>query len=785
MEQTCLHCAGPSPHGDFCCGGCESVYALLHDGGLDRYYELRNQAIPPAAPLDHLRNYDWLDAEAKTQELRPGERCSLQVDLQGIHCAACVWLIEELARRQKGGLTADVNPTIGTMTLRWQKGEASLDHFAEELGQLGYLVGRAQKTAPRALRSLAFRLGLSVALTMNVMLIAIAFYAGLGEGSAEDRVARVFGWVMFGLASLVVAIGGSYFGARAIAALRRGLWHLDVPIALGIFLAYGSALADPRGRGYLDTLSVFVTLMLLGRYLQERVLERNRGRLLSEEDDALRIRRVRDGRVAWIGVDQIAIGDELMVAPGELFPVDCVATQPGMISTDWIDGEPQARPLVAGQPVGAGSFCAGTSAIRAQALTIYATGSLAQLLRRDEERPTQRGFWDRFARVYVGLVLGIAALGGLVWLIVDPLRAPEVTVALLVVTCPCAIGIVTPLARELVGWQLRRVGLYLRRDDLLDRVLAVKKVLFDKTGTLTLGELELVDPQRLALLSERDRDVLYTMVTQSNHPVARAFAKVLERHHPVLLPLQVNEIPSMGIECVLDGATYRLGRPGWIDATQSAVEAETLFSRDGALIDMFRIDEHIRPAARQEVARLRAAGYDVWLISGDRKARVERAAERLGIDPDNARAELSAIEKETLVEVIGHHDTLYVGDGGNDCHAASSATASLAVNVERPLLAARADGFVLGETAPPIMQLLTLAQKLRRQVRMNLVLAVVYNSLAVLACLLGWMTPLRAAVAMPVSSLAILFFTLFRLRARRSTERHMQSVGIGELAWKS
>ncbi len=779
----CLHCGSAIPAGStlgtFCCTGCQAVYGLLHEQGLTRYYDIAQGDTAPVAESPHERSFAWLDALVARSEDGSSSVCSLELDVQGVHCAACVWLMNELFRRQDGGASFTVNPALGKVQLSWKRGAFDLRRFLSEVERFGYLFGPSRKKADHAGRGLLLRLGLCTALAMNVMMFSVSFFVGLAP--EEEQIFRLFSRISIGLSTLVVLIGGWPFIKSAWHALRRGMLHLDLPIAAGILLAYGTSLWQARGgRGdlaYFDTLNVFVTLMLTGRWVQQRVLERNR-RFLLEDDgaDGITVRRREGDRLVSVPAPRVSKGDHLVIAPGDLVPVDAqLLDEGGAFSTDWITGEAEVREVAQGEIVPAGAFNAGRGAAAVLAATDFADSPLPALLRStvpdtEGKRWAHAHFWDRLARIYVLVVLAIAALGFGIWWPVDPEMALQVTVALLVVTCPCAIGIAIPLAYEIVQARLRRAGLFVRRQDLLDKLPRVRKVLFDKTGTLTLGRLQLVDPASVRALSAELRDAAYAMAARSNHPVSRCIATELAAAGAHFDPdAHVEEVPGKGLLFEKGGVTYRLGKASWASPDHPD-PAATVLSVGSVAAAIFRTAESVRADARREIAALREAGLDVWLVSGDAPAKVAPMAAQLGVNAENALAGQRPEDKAAVVAQIDAEDTLFLGDGVNDSLAFERALCAGTPAVDRPVLPGKADFFLLGEGIAGIREAIALSLKLRSVVRRNLAVALAYNVLSVATCLAGWMTPLRAAVFMPVSSLTVILVTIASLQAAKRRE---------------
>ncbi len=813
----CVHCGLPIPKGrmknrdSFCCNGCAAVYAIIHDQGFDRYYDLKTKTTAPPPEL-RPDTFAWLDRlEQNPSEPDTDRTHHLSLDVQGLHCAACVWLLQELAKKQPGSVDVCINPSLGKAEVFWTPSRTDLRQYFSQAEKFGYRFGPATERTGSHSRNLLLRLGLCVAAAMNVMVLATAFYFGLSP--TDGILYELFGWGSLAFASVAFLAGGTLFIQAAYQGLRHGIIHLDLPIALGVILAYSGSLYaqirfGPDG-AYFDSVTIFITLMVLGRWLQERVLEKNRHALLGEGgSDNLFTRRCQADRLRAIRVTEINEGDEIWVVPGDLVPVNGeLLGHGGEISLDWITGESDPRSAGAGEEVPAGAFNAGRGTIRLRATEEFDGSRLDSLLggRRtasmtDEDASSSTAdsssglfttrFWRRISLFYVTAVLALASSGFLLWAFRDATRAVEVTIAILVVTCPCAIGLAVPLAHELIHLALRRRGVFLRSGRFLDRALSIKHVLFDKTGTITIGALALSDPsiREIDQLSQDERAILHHMTIRSNHPVSRCLAGALEipeegKRPDMLLDGndEVLELPGRGLQTVVNGRDYRLGRESFAqkgsaesDAPENG-ESPTLFSINGRPLATFTFREQFKPDATEETARLIAEGFDVRLLSGDGAGRVRSAAERLGLASPHWEAGLSPEEKAARViaiEAVDPHSTLMVGDGINDAPSFDAAWCAATPAVDRPSLPARADFYYLGEGIGAVRRALTSATVLRRVIRDNLLIAIGYNAIAITLCFAGLVSPVVAAILMPVSSIAVVSLTFFRLSG-------------GRLAWMS
>jgi len=388
----CIHCGldldkthDPAA-GPFCCQGCRIVYDLINETGLERFYDLRCDTIAPPADL-RPDNLAWLEMMLADPDVAMGDGVvRLRLDLQGVHCAACVWLLEQLFARHAAGRALTINPALGTVDLVWDTTGGELSLYLAEAERFGYRFGPPRKSRHRASRSLQIRMGITIAVALNVMMYSLGYYFGLSpEESGPAYV--LFGRLGLVLTGLVVAIGGWPFISAAWHGLRRGVVHLDLPIALGMLLGYGGSVVAYLSEGpeaaYFDTISIFVALMLVGRWLQEWVLEKNRNTLLESGGIAdLYARRFRDGEFEATPAVRIVTGDELWIAPGDLMPVDGVLLQrEALISLDWITGESETRTRAPGDKVPAGAFNAGEYGFRTAVIENFSDSRLHDLLR--------------------------------------------------------------------------------------------------------------------------------------------------------------------------------------------------------------------------------------------------------------------------------------------------------------------------------------------------------------------------------------------------------------------
>jgi Cu2+-exporting ATPase len=821
----CRHCGTPLPAeiaaggGEFCSAGCEAVHRRIEAEGLDRYYELKDRTLTPVGgTVFHPRDYAWLEAAARAAEgVAPGPAVAasgqgdgrrgppvrrsappvaeLTLDVQGVACVGCVWLVERLFRRRDGALAVDINVVQGRLRLRWRAGVFDPVSFAQELQGFGYLVGPpGSKPAVRAGRALRLRLGLCGALAMNTMLFTLPAYLGL-EPESEFYV--LFEALSFVFATASLLVGGSHFFQRAWAGLRTGGLSIDLPISLGLLVGYGASVYGWRtGEAalvYFDFVAIFTFLMLVGRWTQEAALERNRQQLLGTLPGPGEVEKVsgekREATAAsYLCRPQALVpGDRYRLRAGGVVPVASrLESAAGEFTTEWINGEPEPRALRAGQTVPAGATSVVRTPVELTALEGWNSSPLARLLAVEETGFRNPGL-ERVIRLYLAAVLAVAAVGGAAWWIAtgDALWVARVVVAVLVVSCPCALGVSWPLVEELTVASARRLGVFVRELTLWSRLRRVRRIFFDKTGTLTLETPVLANPDSLAALSPVARARLAALVRDNPHPVALALAEAMvfaDRAEDALpstgsvrsVPDRLEEVVGHGVRLIAPDGEWWLGKntarvsgrepqegrgsPPAAAGTRDAADA--VLAHNGRVLAHFRFAEAPRLDARAELAALRRAGYAIEIVSGDRPEKVAALAVRLGLPPESAHGGLDPEQKCAWVAARDRGDSLMLGDGANDSLAFDAATCRGTPVIHRGILGHKSDFYYLGRGLAGVRQLFALAACRRRALLRVFSFAVLYNAGTVTLALAGLVNPLAAAILMPASSLLSLTLTV-------------------------
>ena len=775
--QVCRHCGTPLAdprlfEAGFCCSGCAYVHRLIHEHGLDAYYRIKDPATAPAdAAVFQPRDYAWLETaqEEAEADASGGRLPELMLDAQGISCAGCVWLIERLFQQETGARDIVVNAQMGSMRLRWAPGEFRAAEWARRLQAFGYLLGPAgDKPSELESTGLIRRIGLCAAFALNVMLFTLPGYFGMRP---DFEYAALFRLLSLIFATLSVLAGGMYFIERAARALGNRVMHIDLPIAMGIAGAYGASVygwISGRDRFvYPDFVATFVLLMLIGRWAQVSAVERNRHQLLRRQPVAPRIRLADGGDVPR---ERIKPGQAMLISAGQTVPVEAQLDDgPAAFSLASISGEAEPRVFGAGQRVPAGAVNVDRRDARMSALQPWARSLLAQLWAPAERAGARHLLLERIVRGYVVGIITAAAVAGCGWWLAtrDAVRSGSAAIAVLVVSCPCAIGLALPLADEMATLSLRRRGVFVRENDLWSRLSRVRKIVFDKTGTLTLETPVLLNPEALRGLGVSERSALLALVQGDFHPTGQCLLENLLAAGPGT-PMEgtVDETVGRGVSV----GPWSLGRAGWRDAGPAGTE--TVFALRGREIARFRLADSARPGAAAELSDLAEQGFRIYVLSGDRGERVASLAAELGLPPDRAVGELTPAGKAAWIDEHARDDALMLGDGANDSLAFDRALCRGTPVIHRGMLEGRADFYYLRRGIGGIRELLAMERTHRRVQSAIIVFSIGYNLAAAGLAMAGRVNPLVAAVLMPASSLiSLAIVTLGMRRGMTAGER--------------
>ncbi|TMM51775.1 heavy metal translocating P-type ATPase [Sulfitobacter sabulilitoris] len=693
-----------------------------------------------------------------------------------IHCAACIATVERSLSAHEDVAAARVNlgqKRVRIDLVRDLPPEELIDHLAD-VGIVAEVLDSDTLNAARddAGRALLMRTAVAGFAMMNVMLLSVAIWSG-----AQDATRALFHWISALIALPTVAFAAQPFFLNAYAALRAGRLNMDVPISLAIALATAMSLSETMAGGahaYFDAALSLTFFLLAGRYLDHR--SRAAARSAAAHLSALevpRVTRLTSAGQQTVPLREVTVGDLVLVRPGARVPVDGTVTE-GRSDVDrsLLTGEslPVARGpgdgLSAGEVNLSGALTLRATAV-GEATTLRRMATMIDAAESASNRYTALA--DRAARIYAPAVHVLAAAAFAGWLLAsgDARLSLNIAIAVLIITCPCALGLAVPAVSTAAAGHLFRRGVLVKDGTALERLAEVDTVVFDKTGTLTDGQLRLAD---LAGIAPRDLSVLAALAAASSHPVARVIAVGLDPSDVTTATItQVREHPGEGIEARWNGSTVRLGSARWTGAAPRDLPGTYLRIADRAAV-FVPLTSHLRPGARAAVAALKSAGIKVQVMSGDSAALTAGVAADLGID--TAMGDLSPQDKIARLHALAATGArvLMVGDGLNDTGALAAAWASAAPAKASDAARAASDVVLLGDSLAALPGLVGTARSARRRVIENFAIAAGYNAVAVPLALAGLATPLMAAIAMSASSIMVLLNAL-RIAPRRGALR--------------
>ncbi|MBY4599946.1 cadmium-translocating P-type ATPase [bacterium BD-1] len=772
LDLRCFHCGEPLPAdpvrvriGDqerlVCCTGCGAAANWIRDAGLADYYTLRQAegARVDIAPGDY-RAWDRGDVQSGHAVATPEGR-EITVVVEGMRCAACAWLIDHALRREPGVCDVSANAVTGRVRIGWNPAATPLSNVLTRLASLGYRPHLAQGEAAererrRERNRLIARLGVAALGATQAMMFAEALYLDTANEMAPAT-RDFFRWITFLVSTPVVFFSGWPFLTGMVAELRHRRPGMDTLVATSVLLAYFASLVETlRGGAHVwyDAAVMFVLFLLAARFLERMARRQASAQLdtLARAQPALAWRETAAGR-EQVPVAALAAGDVVQVAAGDTVPADGeLLDRAAAMDESLLTGESVPVPKAAGDLLYAGSTCREAAA----RLRVTRTGSdtrLSQLTRAVEQAQAQRPRLARFAdAVAMRFVVALFIAAGLVfwaWWQVEPARAFEIALAVLVVSCPCALSLAVPAALATSHGALAKRGVLALGADALETLAQADTVVLDKTGTLTLGRPRLVRAEAIGDgdLTELQR-IAAALEANAGHPLAAAFAD-----GAVPVASNVVAAPGQGVAGVVGGREWRLGRAEFACGGQ---DDGALWLGDGArAFARFEVADPLRPDAREAVAALCALGLAPQLLSGDGQATVAAVAAEVGITDFHARQ--SPEDKLAAVRALqaAGHRVLAVGDGINDAPVLAGADVSVAMAAGAPL-AHRSAGLVLaGSALMRLPESVALARRCRRIIHQNLGWALAYNLLALPFAALGWVTPGLAALGMAASSLVV------------------------------
>ena len=813
-EPCCYHCGQPIPVGvelsvkiadepkAMCCFGCQSVAQAIVDNGLVDYYRSRDampesprEAMP--AILDQLALFDHADFQKSFVKALDANEREASLLLEGITCAACIWLNEQHLARLAGVTAVDINYTSRRARVRWDESQIKLSEILAAIAAIGYRAypydaAKNEEISKQERRDALWRLWVAGFGMMQVMMYAYPVYIANGDMTAD--VELIMRWASLLLTVPVVFYSSAPFFKHAWRDIKLRRVGMDVPVALGVgaaFLASCWATLVQAGEVYFDSVTMFVFFLLGGRYLEMTA----RQKALSVTEALAKLMPSFAQKMPNFPVHRsteqclvadIRPGDFVLVRAGDVVPADgYVIEGVSCANESLLTGESRPVAKKPGDPVTGGSINAESPLVVKVEQVGEGTrlSAIVTLMERAaSEKPKIVEFADKVASYFVAVLLVISVLVGIGWYLVDPSQVLWITVSVLVVTCPCALSLATPIALTVAAGSLAKDGLLVTRGHAIETLARATHFVFDKTGTLTTGRMHLVTMLATGRLSEEETLSFAAALEQSSeHPVATALRHVV--NNPERHATDVLVEAGQGIQGWIDGKQYRIGRPAYaLELSQTTLEdavnlgsgaAEWLESGDtvvvladdSACLGVFRIGDEIRQEAAAMLADLRDQGKKLVLLTGDAPAVAKRVAATLGIQ--DVRAGVTPQGKHECVKQLQAAGAIVamVGDGVNDAPVLAQAQVSIAMGGGAQLARTQSDFVLLSENLDHLRYGVRRASKTLRVIKQNLWWSFAYNFIALPLAIAGYVTPWMAGIGMSASSLLVV---LNSLRIQRS-----------------
>lgn len=791
--DACFHCGLPLPterhwgatvggvERAMCCPGCAAAAQAIVDAGCVDYYETRTGYGATVESLD-APELALFDSGENTGEGG--------FTVEGIRCAACVWLIERRVQSVPGVHEALLNVSTERLQVRWDPAQCRPSDILRALKTIGYTAypydarrhGEQLEKARRKLFRQLFVAGLSM---MQVMMYAVPVYMAT-DGTMDADMTALMGWASFLLTLPAVLYSALPFFGGAWRDLRRGVPGMDVPVALGIgaaFIGSTASLVQGQGEVYFDSITMFVFLLLGSRYL-ELLARRRAARALEALQEGMPASSLRmpgyphNRTTELVAAASLQPGEVVLVAPGQAAPADGLIIE-GATEADLslLTGESRTRRMGPGDSLPGGAVnVAQAVVLRVQAAAGDST--LALLVRLVEQagqgKPALALWADRVAAWSVAALLVLTVVVFAAWQLIDPARAWPAAIAVLVVTCPCALSLATPTALAAATDRLLRRGVLAISPHTLETLERATHVVFDKTGTLTLGRPVLRHTQVFGgLPSAPALRIAAALEAGSAHPLAQAIRTAAPADAPALQAVESAYTVGQGVEGVVDGVRYRLGSAAFVAALAGRIRPSApqrqagggtvWLGKAGAWLACFDIADGLRPEAAEVVRRFEAAGKTVVLLSGDASPAVQALAQRLGIRLA-AGEQLPGQKLDFVRDLQAQGATVaMVGDGINDAAVLRGADVSFAMGGGAALAQLHADGVLLGDSLLPLVEAADTARRTLRIIRQNLAWASVYNLAAIPLAASGLLNPWLSGIGMAASS-AVVVLNALRLR---------------------
>jgi len=760
----------------FCCKGCQGVYHLLQSEGLDSFYDkLGDTTLQPAAFQNNdLEKFDLEGFKNKYIKIHEDGLYEINLIIEGIHCSACVWLNEKVLHKTDGVIEASINYSTNKAKVVWDPEEIALSKIIETIRSIGYNAypydpALQEERAAKVQKDYYSRILVAVFGSMNIMWIAIANYVGYFNG-IEQRFKNILNVAEFILATPVLFYSGWVFFRGAWYGYKNRIVNMDTLVSSGALLAYIYsiyAMVSQQGEVYFDSVTMIITFVLVGKYLE--VLSKKHA--VDTLDTIMgstptEVTLIKDNTKAIVSVENVIKGDIIELKPGEKVVIDGIVNYgEGSFDESSLTGESEPVFKQKGDTVLSGSICL-DSVIRYEATKEASDSLLHTIVNLLEEsitkKPRIEQLADQVSGYFSTVILLIALLTFATWWFFTGSfeHALIVGISVIVIACPCALGLATPMA-TLVGISVAaKRNILFKEAGFLETMAKSNLLALDKTGTITKGRPSVV---REETYEPYNKHLLYALVSTSTHPVAEGIRRYLEKEEDRFAPMTLQKIKTIqakGIEAVynsthLAGGNAMMMEGMGISCDNSTAHTLFYFAIDGKKVARFELSDTIREGAKEAIAQIKQIGIRVVMLTGDHETSANRVAKAVGID--EVYAHLLPQDKARFIEEAQNtgHITVMAGDGINDAVALAQSNIAIAMGSGADVAISVSDVVLMNEDPKGILDAYRISRRTYRAVKENLSLSLLYNSIAVPLAVAGYVSPLIAALSMSLSSLIV------------------------------
>jgi Cu2+-exporting ATPase len=775
----------------FCCNGCRGVFRFIKNEGLSDFYD-RRESSWTAGPPDERP----IEFSAFSDSIRPaGDEMEIDVVIDGIRCASCIWLIEKLMLRTHGVNYARVNYATHKAKLRWDPGRTDVINVLTRIKSLGYspkpsIPGAHEEEIKAQQRDLLVRFGTAAFFSMQLMLYSVALYAGYFQGIGADT-RLIFQFISLALATPILFYSGVPFIRGSVRGIKNLSFNMDTLIVIGAGAAYFYSIYQifSGGEVYFDTSAMIITLILLGRYIETGAKGRSSEvitRLLSLNPKEAIVVRVQEPGVRSyepVPVEAILAGAHVQIKPGERIPLDGFVTEgTSEVDESMLTGE--SKPVAKGP--GSELFCGTQNLYGSLIFKVERTGKdtvLSQLIMNVENAQARQApvqaLADRVVGYFVPAIILLSLATCIFWLFHGGLltQAMMNAVSVIVIACPCALGLATPLAVLIGTTKGASKGILIKGGDIIEKAKNIDTIILDKTGTITEGKPHLALYKGIGVPDDEALCLAYSMEQLSEHSIAKAIINAGRS----ITPYNVTDFaarPGKGTSGMINGKPALIGSRSFIESELSIDNLESRIGRelmsqistweaagstvvylayDGRLCGVFVISDEVRAEAKEAVEAMIKAGYDVMMITGDGKDTAFAVAGAIGLSKDKVMARNSPIEKAGAIKAMQKEGraVMMVGDGINDAPALVQADVGMAMGRATDIALESADMVLMRSNLNLVTEAVGLSKQTYRVIKQNLFWAFIYNLIALPLAVMGLLHPIVAAISMTLSSLSV------------------------------